>query len=69
MDAASAVTSTGGQPFTYLAPTVSLGFQQLKVSLFVGSGSGRDWDTVTFTAMNSSRPASNDYCSAARSTP
>jgi type II secretory pathway pseudopilin PulG len=63
---ASNVTSTGTQPFTYLAPTQTEGFQQLKVSLFLGSGSGREANTVTFTALNSGRASANDYCSAAR---
>jgi type II secretory pathway pseudopilin PulG len=64
---ASNVTSTGSQPFTYLAPSQTQGFQQLKVSLFIGSGSGREASTVTFTALNSGRTSANDYCSAARS--
>lgn len=57
---------TGTSPFTYLAPTPTLGFQQLKVSVFVTTTNGRDANTTTFTAMNSSRTSGNDYCSAAR---
>ena len=66
MPLASNVSSTGTQPFTYVAPTTSLGYQQLTVSLLLGSGGGRDANTVTFTALNSGRTSSNDYCSAAR---
>lgn len=60
---------TGVTPFTYVPPTTTMGYQQLTVSLTVGSGSGREANAVTFTAMNSSRTASNDYCAAGRSIP
>jgi type II secretory pathway pseudopilin PulG len=63
---ASNVSSAGGQPFTYLAPTQTLGYQQLRLSLSVGAGSSRDANAVTFTALNSTRTTGNDYCSAAR---
>jgi hypothetical protein len=55
-----------GAPFTYLAPTVTLGHQQLRVLLSVGTGNGKDANVATFTAMNSSRTTGNDYCIAGR---
>jgi len=61
---ASSVTSAA--PFTYVAPTATLGYQQLKVTLTVVSTKGRDENTTSFTAMNSTRTSGNDYCSAAR---
>ncbi len=57
---------TSAAPFTYVAPTATLGYQQLKVSLTVVTADGRDENTTSFTAMNSSRTSGNDYCSAAR---
>jgi type II secretory pathway pseudopilin PulG len=57
---------TAAAPFAYLAPTTALGFQQLTVTLQVGTGGGKDVNTGTFTAMNSSRTTGNDYCIAGR---
>lgn len=62
---ASGITSA--TPFVYVAPTASTGFQQLKVTLNDGTATGSDQNVATFTALNSSRSASNDYCNAARS--
>lgn len=61
---ASGVTSTA--PFTYVPPSATLGYQQLRVSLSVTTADGRDANVTSFTAMNSSRTSGNDYCSAAR---
>ena len=61
-----ATNVTGSTPFTYVAPSATLGFQQLRVSLFVTANSGREANTAVFTAMNSSRTSGNDYCRAAR---
>ena len=62
---ATEITTTA--PFAYIAPTTTLGYQQLTVTLSTGTGIGREANTVTFTALNSDRSSSNDYCSAARS--
>lgn len=61
---ATQITTTA--PFTYIAPTMTLGYQQLTVALAAGTGAGREANAVTFTALNSDRSSSNDYCSAAR---
>jgi type II secretory pathway pseudopilin PulG len=58
---ASGVTSA--TPFAYLAPTVTLGYQQLTVAL----SAGKDANSETFTALNSDRTTGQDYCSAVRS--
>lgn len=63
---ATNVTTAGGTPFAYLAPTPSVGYQRLKVSLSVGSGSGREANAITFTALNSTRTSGNDQCQAGR---
>ncbi|AGL21584.1 type II secretion system protein J [Actinoplanes sp. N902-109] len=58
--ASGVVTST---PFTYLAPTDRLGYQQLALTL----KSGTDAEQAVFTALNTSRTSGNDYCAAGRS--
>lgn len=60
---------TSATPFTYVAPTANLGYQQLTVALAAGSGSGADSNTTTFVALNSDRTTGQDYCSAARALP
>ena len=60
---------TSATPFTYLAPTDTLGYQQLTVALAAGTGRGADSNTTTFVALNSDRTTGQDYCSAARTLP
>jgi hypothetical protein len=58
---ASGVTSA--TPFAYLAPTDTLGYQQLTVTL----SAGKDANSETFTALNSDRTTGQNYCGAVRS--
>ena len=56
-------------PFDYLPPTDTLSYQQLAVTLTVGTGTGKDVNAATFTALNSDRTTGQDYCAAARGLP
>lgn len=65
---ASASTPPSGPPvwtapFVYAGPTPATGYQQLTVTLMIGT----DKNSATFTALNSTRSTSNDYCNSARS--
>jgi prepilin-type N-terminal cleavage/methylation domain-containing protein len=61
---ASGVSST--TPFDYLPPTETLGHQQLTVALTAGTGTAKDANSETFTALNSDRTTGQDYCAAVR---
>jgi type II secretory pathway component PulJ len=53
---------TSARPFDYVPPSDVLGYQRLTLDL----RSGADVNTATFTALNSTRTSSNDYCAAGR---
>jgi Tfp pilus assembly protein PilV len=57
---ATGITSV--RPFDYLPPSDLLGYQRLTLDL----RSGRDANTATFTALNTTRTSRNDYCVAGR---
>jgi type II secretory pathway pseudopilin PulG len=58
------VTST--TPFTYAGPDDYSPYQQLTVDLTAAGQSGSDQNVATFTALNTTRSSSNDYCAAGR---
>ena len=53
---------TSAQPFDYVPPSDLIGYQRLTLDL----RSGKDANTATFTALNTTRTSRNDYCVAGR---